>query len=190
MGLQRQVKEEQNAIASITATFGEKSSSDAQDRVLEQLKKRVKDVYIVSRFGSGDADHDPEMLKMLQEIEATLETLLAEMDELNDTNGDLVQKLEIGKDRGRREKVKEQRRKDLIKRNEDRLKQSLERSQAPVKKKFGKKIMKRSEKPQQKRIEIDNSAERAMAEDHRLFGVHFGADGKPKATEPFVPEAN
>ena len=74
----------------------------------------------------------------------------------------------------------------MLKKNEDRLKASLIRSQAPVMKKNGKQIMFRSAKQQEKKQVKDNSEEQGMIADHTLFGVHFDRDGK---THTELPES-
>merc|ERR1711937_227153 len=77
----------------------------------------------------------------------------------------------------------EERKAEMLKKNEDRLKASLIRSQAPVMKKNGKQIMFRSAKQQEKKQVKDNSEEQGMIADHSLFGV-FLKDGKSHTELP------
>lgn len=109
------------------------------------------------------------------------------MDELEAFDPELVIRLEKQKEKERRERVRETRKLDLKIKNEERLKASLLRSQAPVMRKTGKQIMFRSAKQQEKKLELDTSVEQGMLEDHRVFGVHFGKDGLPHTEQPEIP---
>jgi hypothetical protein len=107
---------------------------------------------------------------MLSIIEAKLEELLGYMEE---ADPDIVSHYERKKEMERRDRVREARKAEMLKKNEDRLKASLLRSQAPVMRKTGKQIMFRSAKQQEKKQVKDNSEEQGMVADHGLFGVHF-----------------
>merc|ERR1719191_179480 len=123
---------------------------------------------------------------MLSIIEAKLEELLGYMDPTDGYDSEIVSHFERKKEIERRDRVREARKADLAKKNEDRLKASLLRSQAPVMRKTGKQIMFRSAKQQEKKQVKDNSEEQGMIADHTLFGVHFDRDGK---THTELPES-
>lgn len=183
--LQKQVRDEEKQIEHIKATFQAKANADAQDKKLYELKEKVSSVY---RECHKERDHgDPNTLQMLGSIEAKLEELLTVMDELEAFDPELVIRLEKQKEKERRERVRETRKLDLKLKNEERLKASLLRSQAPVMRKTGKQIMFRSAKQQEKKMELDTSVEQGMLEDHRVFGVHFGKDGLPHTEPPEIP---
>lgn len=135
-----------------------------------------------------DRDHgDPLTLQMLTAIEGTLEELLTVLDELDAFDPELVLRLEKIKEKERREKVRAENQIKLAKKNDERLKASLARSQAPVIRKTGKQIMYRSEKQREKKMELDTSEEKNQLEEHTLFGVYLGKDGIPHTEPPDIP---
>merc|ERR1719159_831428 len=175
--LEKQIKIEHSEIERIKSNFTSKSNIEAQNNELNKLNTKVKKVF---RTCQSDSTGDPNTLQMLSIIEAKLEELLGFMEE---ADPEIVSHYERRKEIERRDRVREARKADVAKKNEDRLKASLLRSQAPVMRKTGKQIMYRSAKQQEKKLELDTSDEQGMLEDHRLFGVHFGKDGLPH-TEP------
>merc|ERR1719473_2561597 len=178
--LEKQIKTEQLEIERIRATFQSKSNIEAQNNELNKLNTKVKRVF---RTCQSDSTGDPNTLQMLSIIEAKLEELLGYMEE---APKEIVDYFERKKEIERRDRVREARKADLMKKNEDRLKASLLRSQAPVMRKTGKQIMFRSAKQQEKKQVKDNSEEQGMIADHTLFGVHFDRDGK---THTELPES-
>jgi hypothetical protein len=169
--LDKQIKTEEKEIERIKGTFQSKSNIEAQANELKKLDSKVKKVF---RTCQSDNTGDPNTLQMLSIIEAKLEELLGYMEE---ADPDIVTLYERRKEIERRERVKDARKAEMLKKNEDRLKASLLRSQAPVMRKTGKQIMFRSPKQQEKKQVKDNSEEQGMIADHSLFGVHF-RDGK------------
>jgi len=169
--IERQIKIEQREIERVRANFQSKSNIEAQNNELNKLNTNVKKVF---RTFNADSTGDPNTLQMLSIIEAKLEELLGYMEE---ADPEIVSHYERRKEIERRDRVREARKADLAKKNEDRLKASLLRSQAPVMRKTGKQIMFRSAKQQEKKQVKDNSEEQGMIADHSLFGVHF-RDGK------------
>jgi hypothetical protein len=183
--LMKQVKEEEKQIEHIKATFNSKANAEVQDKKRKELKDKVKLVYAECH---RDRDHgDPLTLQMLTAIEGTLEELLTVLDELDAFDPELVLRLEKIKEKERREKVRAENQIKLAKKNDERLKASLARSQAPVIRKTGKQIMYRSEKQREKKMELDTSEEKNQLEEHTLFGVYLGKDGIPHTEPPDIP---
>jgi hypothetical protein len=178
--LAKQMKTEQSEIERIKSNWMSQSNIDAQNKELEKLDTKVKKVF---KTCQPDTSGDPNTLQMLSIIEAKLEELLGFMEE---ADPEIVERRERERERERRERVREERKAEMLKKNEDRLKASLIRSQAPVMKKSGKQIMFRSAKQQEKKQVKDNSEEQGMIADHTLFGVHFDRDGK---THTELPES-
>ena len=121
------------------------SGEDGQGQLLKVLRKKVKEVYVSCGF---EADANPDTLSMLTELEALLEDLLSEIASMSPT---YVMGKEKEKEKDRRDKLRQDRmaQQQLI--YEQRLKKSMERSQAPAKKKLGKQVMFRSP-PLKKRV--------------------------------------
>merc|ERR1719159_1797088 len=177
--LEKQIKIEHSEIERIKSNFTSKSNIEAQNNELNKLNTKVKKVF---RTCQSDSTGDPNTLQMLSIIEAKLEELLGFMEE---ADPEIVSHYERKKEIERRDRVREARKADLAKKNEDRLRASLLRSQAPVMRKTGKQIMFRSAKQQEKKQVKDNSEEQGMVADHSLFGVHL-REGK---THTELPES-
>merc|ERR1719238_310723 len=95
-------------------------------------------------------------------------------------------KLERARERERREQHRKDRVKELTRKQEERLKNSLLRSQAPVHKKAGKQVMYRSPPLRQERkVVVDTSEQEANERDHRIFGMYIDKkDDMPKTELP------
>merc|ERR1719265_1514179 len=121
---------------------------------------------------------------MLYEIEKKLEEYLTQLDDFEYKNPAQLQDLEKTKEKERREGVKSRRKEYQEKKTEERLKASLLRSQAPVHKKVGKQIMKRSAPLHmvKKVVKVDDDYEKAK-EDFHVFGIHF-QHGAPDSNVP------
>ena len=98
---------------------------------------------------------------------------------------DLVQRLEREKEKERRERVRQERLELQTRKNEERLKASLVRSQAPVHRKAGKQIMFRSQpKLTEKKVVKEDRHEVERERDQRIFGIYLDKNGLPHASKP------
>merc|ERR1711985_10114 len=179
--LEKQIADEKAKCDDLRKTLNEKKGATEQDHLLKDLKASVLELHTSCGF---DHDHDPNTLQMLGAIEAKLEELLTQLDDFEYKNPQQLDMLERSKEKERRERVRIQR-KDLQDRKiEERLKASLLRSQAPVHKKIGKQIMKRSAPLHmvKKVIKVDESYEQAK-DDYHVFGIHF-QHGVPEGQIP------
>ncbi len=112
-----------------------------EERVLQELHGRIAQVF--SECG-GDLGSNPSRIAMLTRLEGRLEELLAAISAMPQ---DYVEEKERELEKIRRERVREERQQEQAHMMEVRLQKSLERSQAPVKKKLGKPVMERSAPP-------------------------------------------
>merc|ERR1719408_108368 len=182
METEKKIGEENERAEELRGRIARKSGTDGTADLLKELDMKTKDVYRTCEFNT---DHFPGCLQMLAAIEQKLEELLTHLEEAEHAQPDLVKRLEQSKEKDRRERVRQQRTLALHKKNEERLKASLLRSQAPVHKKTGKQIMFRSAPlHQEKRVvrETDDDAEAEQAA--RLFGIYVSKDGACGATKP------
>merc|ERR1711904_562424 len=100
--------------------------------------------------------------------------LLTGIEEIYQQDSELIMKLERSKEKERRERVRLNRLEEQGNKQEERLAASLQRSQAPVFKKTGKQIMKRSPPlHKEKKVVKDTSEEEAAAWDHERFGLYI-----------------
>lgn len=156
-------------------------TNDTTD-LLKELHRMTTDVFRTCGF---DSDHDPGNLQMPAAIEQRLEELLTHLEDAENANPDLVKKLENSKEKDRRERVRFQKQQLQHKKNEERLRASLLRSQAPVHKKTGKQIMFRSAPLHQEKKVVNETDDDADAEQiAKLFGIFVGRDGNPHAQKP------
>jgi len=165
-------------------SYEEKADTAVQDAKLTDLAKKVEKVYMACGFAT---DHDPDTLQMLGSIESRLEELLTGIEEISQQDSELVMRLERQKEKERRERVRMARLEEQGQKQEERLAASLQRSQAPVFKKTGKQIMKRSPPlHKEKKVVKDTSEEEAAARDHSHFGLYI--DKKTQIPQTELPE--
>lgn len=159
-----------------TGGTGNATSSQGSQGVVSVLKELGHKVAEVNAVCGFESDHDPDTLQMLANIEAKLEELFAYLDDLENTaeGKDLVLRLEREKERERRDHVRAERVDQQNSKNEERLRKTLQRSQAPVHKKVGKPIMFRSyvANKVKKVVKEDDDAEEAEKQ-KKLFGIYI-----------------
>lgn len=186
--LERQIADERSKCEELRQTMAQKHGASEQEVLLEELAEKVKEVFSVcSQEDQGDGD----TLQMLRNVEAKLEEFLSQLDEAEQTGlGHQVQALEHRKERDRRLQLRRQRKEQQERKIEERLRASLQRSQAPVHKKVGKQIMFRSAPLYQARkvVQEDDGYEEAVRE-HDVFGIWLGKDGVPNEDKPFKQQA-
>merc|ERR1719401_1970093 len=134
-------------------------------------------------------DHDPDTLQMLGSIEAKLEEMIHGLEEAYLRDSKKVKNLELHLQKDRRERIREQKRFDLLAKQEERLKISLQRSQNPVFKKAGKQVMYRSPPlRQERRVVKDDGDDEEHARDHSVFGIYIDRKTNMPQTEAPLAE--
>jgi len=165
--------------------LSEKHRSSEQEELLEQMCKKVKEVH--AACGNDGEQHEPETQEMLKSIEAKLEELLNFLEEVEETEAGVrqVKALEAHKDSVRRKNMRQQRIEQTQNRTEERLRITLNRSQAPIHKKVGKQIMFRSAPLFQERREVEeDDGFEENCKDHGVFGIWINKEGVPNAQKP------
>jgi len=145
---------------SMMFSYGEFNAED-QEKMLEQLKKKVSDVY---QQCIGDNEANISTLQMLTNIENRLEELF-EMIEV--MPADKVELAEKAKDKERRLRLREEKLVAQKKHQEERIRKAIERAQAEPKKKTGRRLVFRSCPPQTHKRE-DDSTEKQDKEEEEL----------------------
>jgi len=138
----------------------------------------------------NEKEHDSDTQEMLKAIEAKLEELLSFLDEVEETEAGTrqVEALEKHYDGIRRKNQRAQRMEQANRKNEERLKASWQRSQAPSHKKVGKQIMFRSAPLYQEKREVEeDDGFEENCQDHRVFGIWMNKEGIPNAQQPVKP---
>lgn len=128
-------EEKQNALEQ---RKGKHKGVRAQEQTLEELNKKVAEVY---RSIFSEADHSLGTLQMLTNIEARLEELLSVIALMPPVE---VEAAERQKEKERRTRVRELKQLEQQKLQEERIQRSIRRSQEPVKRRVGKPEMFRS----------------------------------------------
>lgn len=182
--LEANIEQEKKQCQRLRKSYDEKAGTGIQDAKLNDLAKKVEKVYLACGFPT---DHDPDTLQMLGATESRLEELLTGIDEIYQQDSELIMRLERQKEKERRERVRMNRLEEQGNKQEERLNASLQRSQAPVFKKTGKQIMKRSPPlHKEKKVVKDTSEEEAAAWDHERFGLYI--DKKTDMPRTELPE--
>lgn len=183
--LERQIVDERQKCEDLKQVMLQKRGSSEQEELLKELGDKVLELH---RSCCSEAERDSDTLQMLRDVESKLEEFLTYLDEAESEDvglANMVTDLEKKKDRDRRELVRHQRKEQQDRKIEERLKASLQRSQAPVHKKVGKQIMFRSAHLYQARrvLAEDDGFEEAVRE-HDVFGIWLSKDGAPNAVAP------
>lgn len=141
--------------------YGEFKADDDQERNLNELNKKVEDVY---RNCMGDNEANISTLQMLTNIENRLEELFEMIETMPQ---DKVEAAEKAKDKERRLKMREEKMEQLRLHQEERVRKALERAKAEPKKQTGKRLVFRSKPPEIKKKE-DEGADQASREEEEL----------------------
>jgi len=140
---------------------GKHKGVQAQEQTLEELNKKVAEVY---RAIFSEADHSLGTLQMLTNIEARLEELLSVIALMPPAD---VEVAERQKEKERRTRVREQKQLEQQKLQEERIQRSIRRSQEPVKRRVGKPEMFRSVLVVRKK-KVDDTAKDQENEEDKL----------------------
>uniref|UniRef100_K7GDL4 Coiled-coil domain containing 38 n=1 Tax=Pelodiscus sinensis TaxID=13735 RepID=K7GDL4_PELSI len=125
--------------------FGE-FNPEIQDKLLHSLTKKVAEVYRIS-VGKVDAS-SINSIQMLRRIENRIEELCELLESVPKDNIDAIEKIKL---KDRRQRLREEKKREEIKLQEERLKCSMERATAAPKKKLGRKLVFRSQPPEIKK---------------------------------------
>jgi hypothetical protein len=155
-------EEEQKAQALLDRT-GRHQGVQAQERTLDELNKKVAEVY---RSIFSEADHSLGTLQMLTNIEARLEELLSIIAAMPQAE---VEAAEKQKEKERRQRVRELKQEQQARLQEERIQRSIRRSQEPVRKKTGKPEMFRSVLVVKKKKVKDDDVNKLSEEDDINF---------------------
>lgn len=185
--LEQSIRQEKQRGEELKKSQAEKASTVLQDKKLHHLASEVHKVYCKCDLARDQ--QQPDTLAMLGAIESRIEELIQGLDEAFHQDSELVVSLESRKEKERRDRVRESRIKEQNDKQEERLKQSLQRSQKPVFKKAGKQVMYRSPPLRQERKVVkDTTDDEAHARDHKVFSIYIDRKTQVPQTEAPVIE--
>ncbi|KAM8776814.1 LOW QUALITY PROTEIN: coiled-coil domain-containing protein 38 [Rhynchonycteris naso] len=122
-------------------SFGE-FNSDAQEKLIDALSKKINQVYKVCI-----GDDEVGSLNLVQKL-AKVESRLVELSDLIDSiPKENVEAIKRIKQKERRQKLREEKMKEKLRHQEERLKAALERAVSQPKKKLGRRLIYRSKPP-------------------------------------------
>ncbi|KAG5444131.1 Cilia- and flagella-associated protein 100, variant 2 [Clonorchis sinensis] len=162
------VEEEKSKDLSVTSQDFEFAGFEkkGQEAMLQELHNHIGEVY---RTCIQKPDASLSSLQLLNEIESRMIALLQQISEL--PSGEVKAALHT-KERKHRLDVKERRRQEQQRHQEERLRKTLERAQAEPKRMHGRKIVARSEPP--KMSKDDSKDLEALAREEEEMRVLFG----------------
>lgn len=155
--LKAQIAVEEDKASSLQLRAASSTGKETQDQLLKDLHAKVRKVYTDCQM---DVSANPTTLSMLTDLEGKLESLLSQMTQMDPAYVDQAEK---AKEKERRERVRQQRLKIQQEEYEERLRRSMARAAAPVKKVKGKKVMYRVDiqKKKTRKKKTDTAAEEA-----------------------------
>lgn len=127
-----------NATHLFGAQVGLNGGKVDQDSLLDELNKKVKEVY---RKVIGESDGSLTTLQLLTSIENKLESFFEVIEQMPPGQVEAAEKL---KDKERRQRLREEKMEQQKKLQEERVQRALQRANAPILKKSGKPLMFRS----------------------------------------------
>ena len=152
--LQAAIQEEEDKAANLRKRAAKHAFQGDQNRLLEELHARVSESYARCL---GEADSNLSTLEMLANIELKLEELFSVVETMPK---DLVESLEKQMEKERREKARIEKMGLQLQQQQERIRLSILRSQAPIKKKTGKPVMFRSQPNRKKKTEtVENTVQ-------------------------------
>jgi len=165
--LKTSIRVEEDKQKALEHRKGKHKGVQAQEQTLDDLNKKVAEVY---RAIFSEADHSLGTLQMLTNIEARLEELLAVISQMPPTE---VEAAERQKEKERRTRVREQKQLEQQKLQEERIQRSIRRSQEPVKRREGKPEMFRSVLVVRKKKVDDSNKDQESEEDKLDFYLNM-----------------
>jgi len=184
--LEQNIAHEKQRCEELQRSYEEKSGTKLQDKQLETLKDKVKDVYQKCGFST---DHGPDVLQMLGSIESKLDELIQAFDDAYQQDVKTIRTLEKGYTKKRRECQKAERKRLEDAMTEEKLKKKQERSKAEPQKMKTKQVMYRSFAGKKGKLIVkDSSDDEAHAQEHRVFGMYIDRKSHLVQTDPPILE--
>eukprot|EP01028_Stygiella_incarcerata_P004158 TRINITY_DN187_c0_g1_i3.p4 TRINITY_DN187_c0_g1~~TRINITY_DN187_c0_g1_i3.p4 ORF type:complete len:333 (-),score=113.18 TRINITY_DN187_c0_g1_i3:1473-2471(-) len=155
--LELQISLEKEKVSSLETKTPQGGTAKTHGTSIDDLSKKVMDVYQQCGF---ENDAKLSTLDMLRNIEARLEHLLRVTDSMPPEH---VEAAEKAREKERRQRIREDKLIQQKKVQDSRLKRALERAQAPVMKRTGRMVMRRSvpvEKKKAKPKEVEKQDEK------------------------------
>jgi hypothetical protein len=171
--LEGHIKTEQEQAEKFKQASLKTSNSSERDSLIDDLTKKIIEVH-QEADPEAKTEADPEPKQMLKAIEFKLEEYLTLLDEEEEEVPQAVSDKLHSFEKKRRAFVKSERKKTMDAKIQERLDNSLVRSQLPIHKKVGKQVMFRSPPLFQARkiVQHDEFLEQAIQE-HNVFGVYI-----------------
>eukprot|EP00967_Tisochrysis_lutea_P093831 scaffold136033_cov25-Tisochrysis_lutea.AAC.2 len=161
--LKLQLRDEEDKRRGLDLKGESKDSLVSQEKTLEELNRKVAEVY---KAIFSESDNSLGTLQMLTNIETQLEELLAIIDTMPREEVEAAEKL---KEKERRSRVREAKQAEAARAQEERIQRSIRRSQEPVVKRTGKPVMFRSHLPERKKREKSDDENKIDPEDDINF---------------------
>ncbi|XP_032850825.1 cilia- and flagella-associated protein 100 isoform X2 [Tyto alba] len=139
------------------------SKADDQDKMLTSLNKKVLEVYC---HCTGENEANLETMQMLMVIEKQLIDLLDNLERIPPAK---IEQAEKAKKKERRIRLREEKLRQQKQQQEERLQRTLERSQAPVQKKSGRRLMFRSKLPARKEKKNHSQEQMDKEKEEQLY---------------------
>ena len=165
--LRGSIKVEEDKRRGLTERAAKTTGVQQQEHTLEELNKKVAEVY---RAIFSEADNSLGTLQMLTNIEARLEELLALIDAMP---RDEVEAAERQKEKERRQRVREAKAAQAMAAQEERIQRSIKRSQEPVKRRTGKPEMFRSHLIVRKKVTQEEEKDKGDDDDDLSFYLNL-----------------
>uniref|UniRef100_A0A7S3B2T8 Uncharacterized protein n=1 Tax=Haptolina ericina TaxID=156174 RepID=A0A7S3B2T8_9EUKA len=165
--LKGSIRQEEDKGRALLDRAGKKSGMQEQEMTLDELNRKVAEVY---RAIFSEADNSLGTLQMLTNIEARLEELLSIIDSMPKEEVELAERQ---KERERRARVREAKQALAAKQQEERIQRSIRRSQEPVRRRVGKPVMFRSQPIQRKKKAVDEGEKKIDEEDDVNFYLNL-----------------
>ncbi|XP_040538285.1 cilia- and flagella-associated protein 100 isoform X4 [Gallus gallus] len=143
--------------------FSSEHKVDVQDKMLASLGRKVREVY---GHCIGESREGMETMEMLAAIEKKLIELLDNLERIPPAK---IAEIEKAKKRERRKRLREEKEQQQKQMQEERLQRALERAQANIEKKTGRRLMFRSSPPARKEKKEQSQEQRDKEKEEMLY---------------------
>eukprot|EP00076_Gallus_gallus_P049204 XP_425162.4 cilia- and flagella-associated protein 100 isoform X1 [Gallus gallus] len=143
--------------------FSSEHKADVQDKMLASLGRKVREVY---GHCIGESREGMETMEMLAAIEKKLIELLDNLERIPPAK---IAEIEKAKKRERRKRLREEKEQQQKQMQEERLQRALERAQANIEKKTGRRLMFRSSPPARKEKKEQSQEQRDKEKEEMLY---------------------
>ncbi|KAL0220196.1 hypothetical protein RCL1_000051 [Eukaryota sp. TZLM3-RCL] len=168
--LQSQVDQEERKLEELRKSLNQSNLVEGHDAHLQQIKQKINELHLVCNLGSQGNSGQVGSLRMLTDIEAFIDHLLAEISKIPVPQLKRAQKQQ---ERDRREQYRAEMLEKQRQEKEKRIQDVLRRATEPIKKRTGKPVMFRSFVDKKEKTNLKDATQSVQSEDDLMQSSEY-----------------